>query len=288
MHILVTGGAGYIGSYVTKALLEKGHRVTVVDDLSNGHADAIPTAFPDATTVVFDDICNIRGKYDAIIHLAGSIAVSDPPDRHWTNNVGATLRFLNSIRTGRFIFASSAAVYGMGSDQPLTEDDALFPISAYGQTKVTIEQMLESLGKNWIGGEWTSLRLFNVAGGRERHKNETHLLPLALRGSVTVFGSGEQVRDYVHVEDVADAFVRAIDAPPGIYNIGTSVGTSVMEMIDCVVRVAGRPVTVDYGPERAGDTYSLVANIERAYRDLNWMPLRNLVDIVRSALVDIG
>lgn len=281
MHVLVTGGAGYIGSYVTRALLAHGHRVTVIDDLSNGHADAVP---PEARLGVID-VCNIpRGTtVDVVIHLAGQIGVGDSPREHWSNNVGTTLRMLERVRMNRLVFASSAAVYGNAAESPIREDAELKPLGAYGQTKVAVEQMLEA-----FGGDWAALRLFNVAGGRERHKNETHLLPLALRGAVTIFGSDAQLRDYVHVEDVADAFVRAIDGPVDIYNIGTGVGTSVRGLLDCIETVTGHPVASFRGLPRAGDPQVLVANIDRARLSLGWTPRRTLEEIVRSASVDSG
>jgi UDP-glucose 4-epimerase len=282
VHVLVTGGAGYIGSYVTRALLAYGHRVTVVDDLSDGYADSVPS---EARLLRLDASNLPRGMIaEAVIHLAGRIAVGDAARAHWIHNVGTTLRLLEHVRAGRFIFASSAAVYGdAGRHASIEEQFSLQPLGAYGQTKVAIEQMLAA-----FGGEWTALRLFNVAGGRERHKNETHLLPLALRGAVTVFGSNAYVRDYVHVEDVADAFACALTAPPGIYNVGTGVGTSVQEMIDCVERVTGKSIAVFNGPPRTGDPYALVANIDRARNELGWKPRRSLVEIVRSAAADIG
>jgi UDP-glucose 4-epimerase len=275
VHVLVTGGAGYIGAYVTRALLAHGYRVTVIDDLSNGHADVVPRAAQLVIRDVGDALC---GEIEVIVHLASRIGVADRARTHWTNNVGGTLGLLGRVRARRVIFTSSAAVYGDAAESPISESCALQPLGAYGQTKVAIEQLLEA-----FGGEWTALRLFNVAGGRERHKQETHLLPLALQGNVAVYGSDRMVRDYVHVEDVADAIVRAVDGPSGIYNIGTGSGTTVREMLDCVERVTGRPVAVSMGAPRAGDPRSLVANIGRARAALGWAPTRSLEEIVRSA-----
>jgi UDP-glucose 4-epimerase len=275
MRILVTGGAGYIGSYVSATLSSAGHEVVVVDDLSNGHADAVQ---PPARIVVSD-----AGGYDedaeVIVHLASRIGVGDAPQEHWLNNVGTTLRLLEHTGARRIVFASSAAVYGEPSVAPIHEDAELRPMSAYGQTKVAIEQMLAGFDI-----EWTALRLFNVAGGRERHKHETHLLPLALRNELTLYGSGDMVRDFVHVQDVADAFALAVEGPTGIYNIGSGVGTMVVKLLDCVGRVTGRPVEVKHGPPRKGDPQRLVSDIARARTQLGWSPKFGLEDIVRSAL----
>lgn len=277
MHILVTGGAGYIGSYVVPLLVARGDRVTVVDNLTNGHADAVQLP----ARLIVNDAGSIESgnvEADAIIHLASRIGVSDFAESHWINNVGATLQLLQRSGARKIVFASSAAVYGDAIVSPIREDAEIRPLSAYGQTKVAIEQMLDAFDLRW-----TALRLFNVAGGRERHKEETHILPLALRGNPTVFGLNQMKRDYVHVEDVADAFIRALDAKTtGTYNIGTGIGTTIPELFACIEKVTGRCVEYSVGNQRAGDPSDLVANIERARTQLGWSPKRNLEDIVGS------
>lgn len=275
MKILVTGGAGYIGSYVVRELVKKQHEVVAVDDLSNTEA---PKLFP----VVRRRCDDVRDEVDVLIHLAGSICVADAPWRLWYNNIGCAIPMLMNIHAKKVIVASSAAVYGDATD--FREEGRAKPTEVYGRTKLALEELALDLCPNV-----TALRLFNVAGGKERHLHETHLLPLALRATekkpLTLHGDAlTMVRDYVHVEDVADAFVRAIGWPPGIVNIGSGEGTSTQELLRHVEDVTGTGTSRKYafGPPRSGDVSRLIANIDIA-RALGWEPKYDVKTIVASA-----
>ena len=279
MNILVTGGAGYIGSHLVPKLLAADHHVWVIDDLSN--SEAMPPG-----VIQMLGTCGalqLEDDFDVIIHLAGEIAVGASSDLHWQNNVCEPISLLSRISAKKIIVASSAAVYGGAhytGPQLAREDDPLIPMSAYGRTKVALEQLTTDC---FIGNEITILRLFNVAGGKERHKHETHILPLALTGEVSVHGPAalRMVRDYVHVEDVADAFVSAIHSPPGIYNIGRGTGVPTHELLAEVQR--NRPLKVIVGSPREGDPPFLVADTQLARAHLGWQPKHDLESIVRSA-----
>ncbi len=310
MRVLVAGGAGYIGSVVTAALLADGHEVTVLDDLSTGHADAVPEgarlvrARLQESAPVLADI-----RPEAVLHFAARslVGVSQQrPEEYWSENVGGSLALLEAMRGAdcrRIVFSSTAATYGEPDSVPIREDAPTRPTNTYGASKLAVDHMLTSYAVAH-GFAAVSLRYFNVAGAAfglgERHTTETHLIPLALqvaagqRESLTVFGEdyptpdGTCVRDYIHVGDLAAAHLLALPAPAAgehrIYNLGNGTGFSVQQVVDAVREVTGHPVPVVVGDRRPGDPAQLVAASDRIRADLGWVPERpELTDIVRDA-----
>lgn len=299
MKLLVTGGAGYIGSVCAKVLLEQGHRVVVVDDLSTGNADAVP----DGAEFVEDDMVAAArallpaGSFDGVLHFAAKSLVGESvqqPEKYWYGNVVKTLDLLEAMReagTPRLVFSSTAATYGEPESVPITEDAPTRPTNAYGATKLAIDHAITSYAAaHGLGA--TSLRYFNVAGAYaglgERHATETHLIPLVLqvaagrRPEILVYGNdwptadGTCIRDYIHVRDLADAHVLAItNAEPGrhrIFNLGNGTGFSVREVIECCRQVTGRPIAARDVGRRAGDPAILIASSRRATEELGWRP----------------
>jgi UDP-glucose 4-epimerase len=314
MRVLVTGGAGYIGSVVSAQLLAAGHDVLVVDDLSTGHADAVPPG-ADFHELGITDLGGVLGGWeiDAVIHLAAKSLVGESvldPAKYWHSNVGGTLALLDALRVNgvnRFVFSSTAATYGDATENPISESAPTRPTSSYGATKLAIDHALGNYSTAYDLAA-VSLRYFNVAGalltgdGRgygERHVVETHLIPLALRVArgqaefLSVYGrdyptsDGTCVRDYIHVVDLADAHVRALGvAAPGehqVVNLGSGSGRSVQEVIDTVRRVTARELTVRDEPRRAGDPPTLVAANELAATVLDWRPTRGLEQMIFDA-----
>jgi UDP-glucose 4-epimerase len=310
MRVLVAGGAGYIGSVVTSALLAGGHEVTVLDDLSTGHADAVPEGATLAQVSLHDSapvLADVRPE--AVLHFAAKslVGVSQQrPEDYWDTNVAGSLALLEAMRAAdcrRIVFSSTAATYGEPEQVPIPEDAPTRPTNTYGATKLAVDAMLSSYAVAHSFAAF-SLRYFNVAGaafGRgERHATETHLIPLALqvatgaRESLTVFGEdyptpdGTCIRDYIHVEDLSDAHLLALPAPsPGehrIYNLGNGFGFSVQQVVDAVREVTGHPIPVVVGERRAGDPAQLVASSEKIRADLGWAPKHtDLTGIVRDA-----
>lgn len=309
MKLLVTGGAGYVGSVVTALLLEAGHEVTVLDVLSAGHRAAVPTgaALVEGDVRTAADV--LDPSFDAVLHFAAKSLVGESvqdPGPYWAANVGGTLALLEAARAHgvhRFVFSSTAATYGdPASDAPLRESDPAVPTNPYGASKLAVDHMLAGWARaHGLGA--VSLRYFNVAGAHrgfgERHDPETHLVPNLLRvasGEVphaSVFGTdyptpdGTAVRDYLHVADLADAHLRALEhVEPGthrVYNLGSGGGYTVREVLAAVRRVTGHPVPVVEGPRRAGDPAVLVAATEQARVALGWEPTRTLDEIVADA-----
>ncbi|SDC07972.1 UDP-galactose 4-epimerase [Geodermatophilus telluris] len=310
MRVLVAGGAGYIGSVVTAVLLEGGHEVTVLDDLSTGHADAVPDGarFVQArlqeSAPVLADV-----RPEAVLHFAAKSLVGESqvkPEIYWEHNVGGSLALLEAMRAvdcRRIVFSSTAATYGEPEQVPIREDASTRPTNTYGATKLAVDAMLTSYAAAYDFAA-VSLRYFNVAGAAhglgERHTTETHLIPIALqvaagrRESITVYGEdyptpdGTCIRDYIHVSDLADAHLLALTAPePGehrVYNLGNGTGFSVQQVVDAVREVTGHPVPVEVGPRRAGDPAQLVAASDRIRADLGWTPRHtDLAGIVRDA-----
>jgi UDP-glucose 4-epimerase len=310
MRVLVAGGAGYIGSVVTAALLEGGHEVTVLDDLSTGHADAVPSGARFVQASLHDSapvLAEVRPE--AVLHFAAKSLVGqsqESPELYWENNVGGTLALLESMRAAdcrRIVFSSTAATYGEPDEVPIREDAPTRPTNTYGASKLAVDAMLTSYATAYDFAA-VSLRYFNVGGaayGRgERHATETHLIPIALqvaagtRESLVVYGDdyptpdGTCIRDYVHVRDLADAHLLALPAPAAgehrVYNLGNGTGFSVQEMVETVRSVTGHPVPVEKGPRRAGDPARLVASSDRIRSDLGWAPSHSsLEEIVRDA-----
>lgn len=312
MKLLVTGGAGYIGSAVAHQLLQAGHHVVVVDDLSTGHPDAVP---PEATFVkasITDLGSVLDDSFDAVLHFAAKSLVGESvahPERYWQGNVVATLSLLDTMRSNgvrRLVFSSTAATYGEPSTSPIAEDVTPLPVNPYGQTKLAIDHA--------IGGEAVahglsavSLRYFNVAGALaqfgERHDPETHLIPNVLavpgghRDTVSVLGTdyptrdGTAVRDYLHVEDLGRAHLLALDwtgetsarGEHRVYNLGSGTGYTVREVVEAVRRVTGHDVPVSDKPRRPGDPPSLVASSDRIASDLGWSAEHDIDRIVADA-----
>ncbi len=318
MRILVTGGAGYVGSVSVEALLAAGHDVTVLDDLSTGHAAAVP---PDARLEVgsYGDGAGLielldAGRIEAILHCAARSLVGESirdPARYYRDNVAGGVALLEAARQvgiRRFVFSSTAAVYGVPDAIPIEEDALLRPINTYGETKRTFEGALAAYGAAY-GLRSVSLRYFNVAGATERngevHDPETHLIPNVLRAAdgtgdpVTVFGDdyptadGTCIRDYIHVADLADAHVLALEstapdddrtADPLVCNLGSGGGFSVREVIGEAEAVVGRPIPHSIGERRAGDPPILVASARRAEAVLGWQARRSsLLAMIGSA-----
>ena len=314
MRVLVTGGAGYIGSVVSAQLLTAGHQVVVVDDLSTGHADAVP---PGAQfhELGITDLSSVLGGWeiDAVIHFAAKSLVGESvsdPAMYWHGNVGGTLALLDAMRmngVNRIVFSSSAATYGDAAENPISESAPTRPTSSYGATKLAIDLVLSNYATAYDLAA-VSLRYFNVAGALltgeghgygERHVVETHLIPLALRvargqaEAVSLYGSdyptpdGTCVRDYIHVVDLADAHLRALRVGAlgehQIVNLGSGSGSSVREVIETVHRVTGRELRVREEPRRAGDPATLVAANDRAATVLGWRPTRDLEKMISDA-----
>ena len=314
MKVLVTGGAGYIGSVVAEQLLKAGHKVTVFDNLCKGHLGAVP----DGAEFVAGDLCD-RGKlsklfakrgFEAVLHFAAFIEAGESmkaPERFFRNNTANTLNLLETmLKTGvnRLVFSSTAALYGDPVRTPIMEEDALEPTNAYGESKLLVERML-----GWFhrihGLRYASLRYFNAAGAAspergEAHHPETHLIPrilavaLGRQKYIEIFGTdyatpdGTCVRDYIHVSDLGEAHLLALDALEAsgrlIYNLGNGQGFSVREVIEGAKRVTGRSISVVESPRRAGDPAILIASSEKIRRELNWQPkIPKLEDILKSA-----
>jgi UDP-glucose 4-epimerase len=313
--ILVTGGAGFVGSHCVRALVGLGYEVVVLDNLSQGRRDAVLSQhFVEGDLLDEEALKRTFAAYpiDVVLHFAGLICVGESmsePERYYAHNVGGTINLLREMGARgvkRLIFSSSAAVYGEPESVPIPEQHPRRPTSVYGRTKWIAEQIMEDCAQG-SGLRCIALRYFNAAGasldGRlgETHCPETHLIPLVLaaaldpRRAIRVFGDdydtpdGTCVRDYVHVVDLAAAHVAAVRAlergqPVGAYNLGSMRGFSVREVIDVCQRVTGRPIPVVEAPRRPGDPPTLVADSSRARRELGWTPqFTSLEEIVRTA-----
>lgn len=313
MKLLVTGGAGYIGSVVAAQLLSAGHTVEVIDDLSTGHRDAVPNRARFHQLHLKDVREVLDSSFDGVLHFAAKSLVAESvqhPERYWHGNIVNTLHLLDAMReTGvaRLVFSSTAAVYGDAAVERITEDEPTWPTSPYGASKLAIDHMITAEA-NAYGLAAVSLRYFNVAGAsgdlRERHDPETHLIPNLLRVALgerpqaSIFGTdyptrdGTAVRDYIHVLDLADAHVRALEsANTGthmIFNLGTGTGTTVREVLTAVSEVTGRDIPVVEENRRPGDPAVLVASGARALQELGWRPERNVSEMVADAWAALG
>jgi UDP-glucose 4-epimerase len=311
MRLLVTGGAGYIGSIVARHLLDRGDEVTVLDSLQRGHRRAIPDGAVFQHTDLLDAEATrevLGGGFDAVLHFAALALVAESvahPERYHRTNIVGALNLLDAMRvTGvkRLVFSSTCATYGEPERVPIDEQEPAAPVNAYGASKLAVDRMLaDEAHAHGLGA--VSLRYFNVAGScgalGEDHEPETHLIPLVLRVAagrdehVSILGTdyptpdGTAIRDYVHVEDLARAHLLALDRTVAgrhaVYNLGTGSGHSVAEVVETARRVTGREIPVKALPRRVGDPPRLVAANVRARDALGWRAERTLEDMIRDA-----
>ncbi|SDX66330.1 UDP-glucose 4-epimerase GalE [Paenibacillus sp. CF384] len=315
MAVLVTGGAGYIGSHAVAALHERGEEIVIIDNLQQGHKEAVlggKLYVGDLRDGDFLDTVFGENAIDAVIHFAANSLVGESmkdPGKYYHNNVYGTLCLLekmNQYGVKRIVFSSTAATYGEPENIPIHEEDRTLPTNTYGETKLSMEKMMKWFDTAY-DMKYVSLRYFNAAGahasGRigEDHNPETHLVPLVLqtalgqRSHISIFGDdyatedGTCVRDYIHVSDLADAHVLAVErlrkgGDSAIYNLGNGTGFSVKQVIDIARQVTGRDIPAVMETRRAGDPAVLVASSDRARQELGWNPSRNkLEDIIGSA-----
>ncbi|MEV8633318.1 UDP-glucose 4-epimerase GalE [Streptosporangium sp. NPDC051023] len=313
MKLLVTGGAGYIGSVVAAQLVEAGHEVTVLDDLSTGHADAVPSGarFVEGSIT---DASGVLTGVDGVLHFAAKSLVGESvekPGLYWDRNLGGTLALLDAMRAagvGRIVFSSTAATYGEPERSPVLETDPTRPTNPYGASKLAVDTTLTAFA-GLYGLAAVSLRYFNVGGAytagdgrlyRERHTVETHLIPNVLavalggREPVNLFGTdyptpdGTCVRDYIHVADLARAHLLALDSCSAgehkIYNLGNGTGFSVREVLSVCREVTGHEIPAVERERRPGDPAVLVASSDKIQRELGWKPEHpSIRDIVTDA-----
>lgn len=311
MKVLVTGGAGYIGSVVTQRLAASGHEVVVVDDLSTGYRDNIPNGveFHQLSIHNVDRVLTPEAGFEGVLHLAAKAQVAESvarPNLYWNTNVAGSLALLSAMRaagTLRLIVSSTCSIYADAGLTPLTEDNVAQPASPYAASKLMVDMLMSAEAKAF-GLAAVSLRYANAAGAvgdlGERHLPESHLIPMLLqvaggqRRRLILHGTdyptpdGTCVRDYIHVDDLASAHLLALQAAEphrhAIYNLGSGDGYSNADIIDAVRVVTGRAVQVSDGPRRGGDAVATIVSNERARRELGWIPSRTeLHDIVRDA-----
>ncbi len=312
--ILVTGGAGYVGSHCCLALARAGHKPVVYDDLSNGHAQFVkwgPLERGDVLDKARLSAVFAKHQPEAVIHCAASIEVGESvkaPDRFYENNVVGALRLFEVMREANvnaFVFSSTCATYGEPQSLPMNEAHPQLPVSPYGWTKLMVERISRDIAAAY-GKKFAHLRYFNAAGAApadgigERHDPETHAIPLALftllgrRDAFKIFGAdyatrdGSCLRDYVHTLDLADAHVRAVDRLLGggdnlAANLGTGDGVTVLELLAAIERVTGRRVPAVAAPRRDGDSPALLADTALAKRELGWQTQRNIDAIIADA-----
>jgi len=312
VNVLVMGGAGYIGSLVAAELIDAGHSVTVFDNMSRGHIEAVPAAAGLMTGDLADraalDRVFASGSFDAVMHFAALIEAGESmqvPERYFRNNTANTLNLLEAMLAhgvGRLVFSSTAALYGNPVRVPIEEDDALAPTNAYGESKLLVEKIL-----TWFhrcrGLRYASLRYFNAAGAAgergENHQPESHLIPRVLQVAlgqserVSIFGTdyptpdGTCVRDYIHILDLASAHLAALDALTSrdrlIYNLGNGQGFSIREVIEVARRVTSHPIPAVEAARRPGDPAILVASSARIQRELGWQPKYAGLDAIISS-----
>src|SRR4051794_16847758 len=317
MNVLVAGGAGYIGSHTVKRLKEAGHRPVIYDNVSRGHRQVVDILKVPAVIADLNDkptlVQTLREhRIDTVMHFAAYAYVGESVEKplmYYRNNVATTISVLESMQeagVNRFVFSSTCAVYGDPDKIPITEDEKKAPVSPYGRSKLQVEQILQDTAVAWKDFKFAALRYFNASGCAmdasigEDHNPETHLIPvilqaiLGVRPGITVFGTdyptkdGTNIRDYIHVDDLADAHIRAmeqLDQHKQIFcNLGTGAGFSVKEIIATAEKVTGKKVPVTYGPRRAGDAIALYANPSRAKQVLGWeAKYKDPETIIRSA-----
>jgi UDP-glucose 4-epimerase len=310
VKLLVTGGAGYIGSTVATLLLAEGHEVVILDDLSTGHAAGLPAEARFVQGRVHDRAGDVvDATFDGVLHFAAYIAAGESvtaPEKYWENNVLGSLRLLDAVRAARvprLVFSSTANIYGDPAELPIAETAVAAPPNPYATSKLAVEYALTG-DATAHGLAAVSLRYFNAAGAHgtcgERHDPETHLIPNALlvasgqREKLALFGDdyptpdGTCVRDYIHVADLASAHLLALTAvQPGehrVYNLGNGTGFSNREVVETVRAITGHPIPVEVAPRRPGDPAVLVASSAKAQAELGWTPrYPALADIVSTA-----
>lgn len=316
MNVLVTGGAGYIGSHAVEALKRAGHRPIVLDDLSRGHREAVPTDVPLVVDGLRDRVA-LRAilrehRIECVMHFAAFAYVGESveePLRYYENNTSCVVTLLSAMKeegVRRFVFSSTCATYGEPDRMPITEGTPQRPINAYGWSKLFVERILSDVRRSDPGFAFAALRYFNVAGCSsdgglgEDHEPETHLIPILLevalgqRASVTIFGDdyatpdGTCIRDYIHVEDLVEAHVTVLERlSPGdarFYNLGIGRGYSVREVLEAARRVTGHAIPATVGPRRPGDPPALYADASRIASELGWRARHTDLDgIVESA-----
>lgn len=311
MKLLVTGGAGYVGSVCAAVLLEAGHEVTIIDNFTTGNREAVPAN----ARLVEGDVADVadevlsEGGFDGVVHFAARSLVGESveiPADYWEHNVVTSLKLLNAMRAhgvNNLVFSSTAATYGEPQQVPITEDMPTQPTNPYGASKLSIDYIITSFAKAY-GLAATSLRYFNVAGAYgligENREVETHLIPLVLqvalghRDKIFMFGDdypttdGTAVRDYIHIRDLAEAHLLALESnKPGthrIYNLGSGDGYSVKQVIEMCREVTGHEIPAEVAPRRAGDPATLVASSAKIKAELGWNPTRtDLRTIVTDA-----
>ncbi len=311
MAILVCGGAGYIGSHMVAALLEKGEEVVILDNLQKGHRDAVlggKLYEGDLRDRTILDKVFTENKIDAVIDFAADSLVGESvvePLKYFENNVGGTLSLLHAMKdhnVKNIVFSSTAATYGEPESIPIVEDDKTFPTNPYGESKLAVEKVLKWCD-NAYGIKYTALRYFNAAGAHpngkigEDHSPESHLIPLILetalgkREKIMMFGDdyntedGTCVRDYIHVMDLASAHLLAVDrlrkgGESRIYNLGNGKGFSVREVIEVARKVTGKEIKAEVAPRRAGDPAVLIASSAKAMEELGWKPEFNSLETI--------
>ncbi|CAM4061901.1 UDP-galactose-4-epimerase [Bacillus manliponensis] len=314
--ILVVGGAGYIGSHTVKELLDKGFKVVVLDNLTTGHRESVDKR---AILEVGDlsqpiDLDRVFNKYaiDAVMHFAANSLVGESvvnPLKYYKNNVNATITLLEKMMehgVNRFIFSSTAATYGIPETDIITENTVTNPINPYGRSKLMIEHILEDFHAAY-GFKYVVLRYFNAAGAHvsaeigEDHDPETHLIPIILqhllgkREAISIFGTdydtadGTCIRDYIHVTDLAEAHIAALQSlqteqkENEVYNLGNGKGFSVKEVIEACEEVTGKKANILYGERRAGDPAQLIASSQKIYDELGWKAKYSLHEIIETA-----
>lgn len=309
MKVLVTGGAGYVGSIVTEELLASGYQVSVLDNLQQGHRSAV---LPEAEFIKADledkktlERVFLKGKFDGVMHMAAETVIEfsmSDPRRYFKNNIVNSLTLLDVMLkydVKQLVFSSSAATYGEPIHIPITEDDPKLPVNSYGESKLMFERILEWYGRAY-GLKYVAMRYFNAAGASEKlgedHRPETHLIPNVLKAallpdqSVSIFGEdyptrdGSCVRDYVHVRDIAQVHILALkninDVNGMAFNLGSGQGYTVKEVVSEARRITGKQIKVEMKPRRAGDPAILLASHERAVRELKWQPLYESLDAI--------
>lgn len=315
MKVLVTGGAGYIGSHVVRMLVKKQFQVVVIDNLSRGHIESIPegVGFEQIDLLDADSLNSAikKNKIDAVIHFAAFAYVGESvenPGLYYSNNVAGSInliRALNENGINKIVFSSTCSLYGNPEQVPISENESVKPINPYAKTKYHIENVLSDFDSAY-GLKYAALRYFNAAGADfngeigESHIPEPHLIPIVLstalgkREKVFIFGDdyptkdGTCIRDYIHVNDLADAHIKALEYlnkknESTVINLGTGDGYSVKEIIENAVRITGRNIKTEITPRREGDPAVLIADNKKAKEALGWNPQHGLEDIISSA-----